>query len=68
MVTSLYTADVKLNKTDKDFHKYLMIYNPTEGILFVNRGLFSISFENEEALLNSDVEVINKKHIGDITL
>ena len=68
MVISLYTASVKLNKTDKDFNKYLMIYSPTEGILFVNHGLFSISFENEEALLNSDVEVINKKHIGDITL
>ena len=68
MVTSLYTVDVKLNKTDKDFHKYLMIYNPEEGILFVNRGLFSISFENEEALLTSDIEIKNKRHIGDITL
>ena len=68
MVTSLYTVDVKLNKTDKDFHRYLMVYNPEEGILFINRGLFSISFENEEALRTSDVELINKRHIGDITL
>lgn len=68
MVTSLYTADVKLNPTDKEYHKYLVIYNPTEGILFVNRGLFSISFENEKALETSDVEIKNKKHIGDINL
>ena len=39
MVTSLYTADVKLNKTDKDFHRMLVVYNPEEGILLVNRGL-----------------------------
>ena len=68
MVTSLYTADVKLNKTDKDFHRMIIIYNPDEGILFVNRGLFCISFENEEALATSDVEVKNKRHIGDINL
>ena len=68
MVTSLYTVDVKLNKTDKDFHRYLMVYNPEEGILFINRGLFSISFENEESLRTSDVELKNKRYIGDITL
>ena len=66
MVTSLYTVDVKLNKTDKDFHKYLMVYNPENGILFINRGLFSLSFENEEALVSSDIELKNKRHIGDI--
>ena len=68
MVTSIYTVDVKLNKTDKDFHKYLMVYNSEKGILFINRGLFSISFENDEALITSDIELKNKKHIGDITL
>lgn len=68
MVTSLYTADVKLNKTDKDFYRMLIIYNPEEGILFVNRGLFSISFESQEALNSSDVEVKDKRHIGDINL
>lgn len=68
MVTSLYTVDVKLNKTDKDFHKYLMVYNPENGILFINRGLFSLSFENEEALVSSDIELKNKRHIGDINL
>lgn len=68
MITSLYTIDVKLNKTDKDFHKYLMVYNPENGILFINRGLFSLSFENEEALVSSDIELKNKRHIGDINL
>ena len=49
MVTSLYTADVKLNKTDKDYTKRLLVVN-------------------EEALRTSDVELKNKRHIGDITL
>ena len=67
MVTSLYTADVKLNKTDKDYHKYLIVVNDN-GVLMVNRGLFSISFENKIAAFDGDIEVINKKHIGDITV
>ena len=67
MVTSLYTADVKLNTTDKDYHKYIVIQNEN-GVLMINRGLFSISFMNEEAVLLANVEIKNKKHIGDITL
>ena len=67
MVSSIYTADVKLNVTDKDYHKYIVIQNEN-GVLMINRGLFSISFMNEEAILLTDVEVKNKKHIGDITL
>ena len=67
MVSSIYTADVKLNATDKDYHKYIIIKNE-KGVLMINRGLFSISFENKEAVLLSDVEVKNKKHITDITL
>ena len=68
MCTSLYTADVKINPTDKEFHRMLVIYNPTEGILLVNRGLFSISYDSLEALKTSDVEIKNKRHIGDINL
>ena len=67
MVTSLYTADVKLNKTDKEYTKHLLIVNE-EGILMVNKGLCSISFWNEADLERNDVEVKNKSHIGDITL
>lgn len=68
MVTSLYTADVKLNKTDKTYHKYIIIVNPDNGVLMVNRGLFSLSFESLESAFNQDVDVINKHHIGDINL
>ena len=68
MVTSIYTADVKLNPTDKDYHRYLIVTNPEEGVLLVNRGLYSLSFESIGALETSDVEIKNKKHIGDITL
>ena len=67
MVTSLYTADVKLNKTDKEYTKYLLIVNE-EGILMVNRGLCSISFWNENDLERNAVDIKDKRHIGDITL
>ena len=68
MCTSLYTANVKINPTDKEFHKMLVIYNPTEGVLLVNRGLFSISYDSLEALKTSDVEIKDKRLIGDINL
>ena len=67
MITSIYTADVKLNATDKDHKRYIVIQNEN-GVLMINKGLFSISFMNEEAILLADVEVKNKKHIGDITV
>lgn len=67
MVTSLYTADVKLNKTDKEYTKHLLVVNE-EGILMINKGLCSISFWNEADLESNVVEVKNKNHIGDITL
>ena len=67
MITSLYTADAKLNTTDKDYKKYIIIQNE-KGILMVDKGLYSISFMSEEAILLANVEIKNKKHIGDITL
>ena len=67
MVTSLYIADIKLNKTDKDYTKHILIKND-EGVLLVNKGLCSISFWNETDLEKNSVEVKNKQHIGDITL
>jgi len=67
MVTSLYTADVKLNKTDKKYTKHLLIINE-EGILMINRGLCSISFWNESDLERNTIDIKDKKHIGDITL
>ena len=67
MVTSLYIADIKLNKTDKDYTKHILIKND-DGVLLVNKGLCSISFWNETDLEKNSVEVKNKQHIGDITL
>ena len=67
MVTSLYTADVRLNPT-KEARHCLVIYNEEDGILIIEKGLFSISFENTNALMKSDVIITNKKHIGDVNL
>ena len=67
MVTSLYTADVKLNKTDREYTKHLLVVNE-EGILMINRSLSSISFWNEADLERNAIDVKNKSHIGDITL
>lgn len=67
MITSIYTADIKLNKTDKDYTKHILVKNE-EGILLVNKGLCSISFWNENDLEKNSVEVKNKKHIGDVAL
>ena len=54
MITSLYTANAKLNATDKDYKKYIIIQNE-EGVLMVDKGLYSLSFMNEEAILLTDV-------------
>ena len=67
MVTSLYIADVKLNKTDKDYTRHLLVVNE-EGILMINKGLCSISFWNEDDLKRNAIDVKDKRHIGDITL
>ena len=67
MVTSLYTADVKLNKTDKEYIKHLLVINE-EGILMINKGLCSISFWNEADLERNSIDIKDKRHIGDITL
>ena len=67
MVTSLYTAYVKLNKTDKDYTKHLLVVNE-EGILMINKGLCSIYFCNEADLEKNIIDIKDKRYIGDITL
>ncbi len=68
MITSLYTAQIKLNKTDKDYTKYLVCINPL-GVLLMNKGLFVISFNTEEEFKKSvEIKDNNLKHIGEITL
>lgn len=68
MITSLYTAQIKLNKTDKDYTKYLVAMNPL-GVLLMNKGLFVLSFDTEEEF-KREVDILdnNLKHIGDISL
>lgn len=68
MITSLYTAQIKLNKTDKDYTKYLVVMNPL-GVLLMNKGLFVLSFATEEEF-NKEVDILdnNLKHVGDISL
>ena len=66
MCTSLYTADIKINPTDKNYHRYLIVMS--EGVLIVNRGLFVLSFETVNDFINSDVEIKDKRYIGDINL
>ena len=68
MITSLYTADIKLNKTDKDYTKYLVVMNSL-GVLLVNKGLYILSFDTEEEF-KKEVYILdnNLKHVGDISL
>lgn len=68
MMYSIYTIEARLNKSDEHYHKYIMITNIEKGIIFINRGLFSMSFENESAMNDSVIDIINKKHIEDVEL
>ena len=67
MVTSLYTADVQLNP-GKEAKRCLIVYNEEKGILIVDGGLFSLSFESTDDLMKSEVIVTDKRHIGYINL
>ena len=67
MVTSLYTADVQLNP-GKEAKRCLIIYNEEKGILIVDGGLFSLSFESTDDLMKSDVIITDKRKIGDINI
>lgn len=68
MVTSLYTADIKINKSVSDYIKYLVAINEN-GVLIIDKGLFVVSFFNESDFKKSvEIKDNNLKHIGDITL
>ena len=68
MVTSLYTAKIKLNKSYKEYKKYLVAINEN-GVLIMDKGLFVVSFFDEVDFKKSvEIEDNNLKHIGDITL
>jgi len=68
MVTSLYTAEIKINKSVGDYIKYLVAINDN-GVLISDRGLFVLSFDTEKDFKeNVDIKGNNLNHIGDITL
>lgn len=67
MVTSLYTGDIKLNKADKNYKRVIIIMNPEEGVLVVEKTLFVISFNSFEDFKNQvDYKDIN--HVGDVNI
>lgn len=68
MMTSLYTAKIKLNKSYQDYKNYLVVINEN-GVLIMDKGLFVVSFFSEVDFKKSvEIEDNNLKHIGDITL
>ena len=68
MVTNLYTADIKLNKSDVDYKKYLVAFNEN-GVLLMDKGLFVVSFFSEEEFKQGvEIKDNNLSHVGDITL
>lgn len=66
MVTKLYTCQAKLNKSNKDYKKYLAVINEN-GVLLVDNELLLKFFTTEEEF-NINVNYNDLKHIGDITL
>lgn len=59
MKTKINVVSLKLNKSDKQPKNYICIEN-TNGILLVDDGLFSISFNNRDEMLEQDVEIIEE--------
>lgn len=67
MLTSIYTADVKLNKNDKDYKRSIIIMNPEQGVLIIQNTLFVMSFENFEQFTTNvdynDIRLIEEVNI-----
>lgn len=62
----IYTADVNLNPDKVDFTRpFLILYNETEGYLFVEKGLFVLSFKDtiplEDLAKKHDLKIKNVK-------
>ena len=54
----IYTADINLNPDKVSFTRpYLILYSETEGYLFVEKGLFVLSFKD-----CISIEDLAKKH------
>lgn len=68
MVTRLYTAEIKINKSEVEYKKYLVAINDN-GVLISDKGLFVLSFFTEEDFKNKvDIKDNKLSHVGDITL
>ena len=67
MLTSIYTANVKLNKSDKDYKRSIVIMNPEQGVLIVQNTLFVMSFENFETFI-TDVDYNDIRLIGEVNI
>lgn len=59
METKINVVSLKLNKTDKQPKNYICIENEN-GILLVDDGLFSISFNSRDDMIEQDVEIIEE--------
>lgn len=62
----IYTADVNLNPDKVSFTRpYLILYSETEGYLFLNKKLFSLSFRDtiplEDLAKKYDLKIENVK-------
>lgn len=68
MITTLCVADIKLNKTDKDYRKYLLVIND-EGTTIIDEDQFVLSFTYtsiSEISKNEDIK--NIKHVAYVDL
>lgn len=63
-ISRIYTANVKLNETDKDYRKMLIVEND-KGVLFIENDLCVISFMPGQSV---DVIVKNKYNLVNIEL
>jgi len=61
METKINVVSLKLNKSDKQPKNYICIEN-TNGILLVDDGLFSISFNNRDDMIEQHVEIIEENN------
>ena len=68
MSKSVWTAEAKLNKTDKNFRKYVLIFDIEEGIILIDKGFYVITFESLDHARAQGVQIINKKYIGQADL
>ena len=59
LVTTISTAEIKLNKSDKDFKKVILLHNE-HGYKIVTNDLCSLDFIDSNALKDIEIKNINK--------